>query len=85
MTSSGLEKSDLGKNRFYTVLNVPYPTGKIIAAQRIQAVYWLVIGQSHCSCHQIRQRRYAIARGDMPERQYKVIADWLSGLTVVCA
>ncbi len=42
MTASGLEKSDLGKNRFYTSLNMPYPTGKIIAAQTIHAVYWLV-------------------------------------------
>ncbi len=31
MTASDLEKSDLGKNRFYSVLNMPYPNGKIIA------------------------------------------------------
>ncbi len=28
-----------------------YPTGKIIAAQTIHAVYWLVVFQSHRSCH----------------------------------
>ncbi len=26
MTVSGLEKSDLGKNRFYIPINRPYPT-----------------------------------------------------------
>ncbi len=33
MTASGLEKSDDGKNRFYSALNMPYPNGKIIAAK----------------------------------------------------
>ncbi len=41
MTASGLEKSDLRKNRFYSALNMPYPNGKIIAVERVQAVYWL--------------------------------------------
>ncbi len=36
MTSSGLEKLDLGKNRFYSPLNMPYPNGKIIAVERVQ-------------------------------------------------
>ncbi len=45
MTTSGLEKTDLGKNRFYSALNMPYPSGKIIAVERVQIVYWLVVGQ----------------------------------------
>ncbi len=45
MTASGLEKSDLGKNRFYSALNMPFPNGKIIAVERVQTVYWLVVGQ----------------------------------------
>ncbi len=45
MTASGLEKSDLGKNRLYSALNMPYPNGKIIAVERVQTVYWLVVGQ----------------------------------------
>ncbi len=40
-----LRKSDLGKNRFYSALNMPYPNGKIIAVERVQTVYWLVVGQ----------------------------------------
>ncbi len=51
MTATGLEKSDLVKNRFYTSLNMPYPTGKIIAAQRIHAFHWAVVCQSYRSCH----------------------------------
>ncbi len=39
------KKSDLGKNRFYSALNMPYPNGKIIAGERVQTVYWLVVGQ----------------------------------------
>ncbi len=41
MTALGLEKADLETNPSYTALNMPYPTGKIIAAQKVQAVYWL--------------------------------------------
>ncbi len=41
----GIKKSDLGKNRFYSVLNIPYPNGKFIAVERVQTVYWLVVGQ----------------------------------------
>ncbi len=29
----GLEKSDLGKSRFYSALYMPYPNGKIIGAK----------------------------------------------------
>ncbi len=43
--ASGLDKSDLWKNRFYSALNMPYPNGKIIAVERVQTVYWLVVGQ----------------------------------------
>ncbi len=50
MTVSGLEKPAFGKNRFYTALSLPYSTGKIIASQRIQAFYWLVVGQSQRCC-----------------------------------
>ncbi len=41
MTASGLEKLDLGKNRSYSALNMHYPNTKIIATERVQAVYWL--------------------------------------------
>ncbi len=41
MTAFGIEISDLGKNRFYSALNMPYPNGKIIAVERVQAVNWL--------------------------------------------
>ncbi len=33
MTASGFEKSDLGKNRFYSALNMPNLNGKIIGAE----------------------------------------------------
>ncbi len=36
MTASDLEKLDRGKNRFYSVLNMPYPNGKINGAERVQ-------------------------------------------------
>ncbi len=36
MTVSGLEKSDLGKNRFYSALNMPYLNGKIVGAERVR-------------------------------------------------
>ncbi len=37
MTASGLEKSDLGKNRFYSALNMPYLNGKMIGAERVRS------------------------------------------------
>ncbi len=36
MTDSGLEKSDLGINRFYSALNMPNPNGKIIGVETVQ-------------------------------------------------
>ncbi len=36
MTAFGLEKSNLGKKRFYSALNIPYPNGKIIGAERVR-------------------------------------------------
>ncbi len=36
MTASDLEKSDLGTNRFYSALNMPYLNGKIIGAKRVR-------------------------------------------------
>ncbi len=36
MTASGLEKSDLEKNRFYSAISIPYPNGKIIGAERVR-------------------------------------------------
>ncbi len=41
MTASGLEKSDLGKNRLNSALNMPYQKYKIISAERVHAVYCL--------------------------------------------
>ncbi len=37
ITASDLEKSDLGKNRFYSALNMPYLKGKIIGAERVRS------------------------------------------------
>ncbi len=34
MNASGVEKSALWKNQFYSVLNMPFPNGKIIAVER---------------------------------------------------
>ncbi len=68
MNASGLEKSDLGKNRFYWALIMPNPNSKIMEAERVRAVYWLEQLANHVAvairCH----RLYAIARGDMPAR-----------------
>ncbi len=36
MTAPGLEKSDLGENRFYSALSMPYPNGNIIKAERVR-------------------------------------------------
>ncbi len=47
MNASGLEKSDLGNNRFYSALNMPYPNDKIIAVERVQTVYWLYRMANH--------------------------------------
>ncbi len=33
MTASVVEISNLGKNGFYSALNMPYPNGKIIASR----------------------------------------------------
>ncbi len=41
MTTSWFEKFDLGKTRSYSALKLPYPNGKIIGSERVQAVYWL--------------------------------------------
>ncbi len=65
MTASGLGRSDLGKNLFYSALNLPYPNGKIIAVERVQTVYWLVVGQLLRSCHKTRQRPSVLAPGNM--------------------
>ncbi len=37
MTASGIEKSDLGKHRFYSAPNMPYLNGKIIGAERVRS------------------------------------------------
>ncbi len=36
MTASGLEQSDLGINRLYSALNMPYLNGKIIGPERVR-------------------------------------------------
>ncbi len=40
-----LRKIRSWESRFYLALNMPYPNGKIIAVERVQTVYWLVVGQ----------------------------------------
>ncbi len=46
-----LRKIKSWEKSIFSALNMPYPTGKIIAAQTIHAGYWLVVFQSHRSCH----------------------------------
>ncbi len=74
MKASGLEKSDLGKNRFYSALNMPYPNGNIIGAERARSL----IGYS---CWPITLQLPL----DTLASLCKLIADWLSGSVVVCA
>ncbi len=67
MTVSSLEKSDLGKNRFYSALNMPYPNGKIIGVERVRTVIgysgWLItlqlpldtlVSLGHCTRRYVR-------------------------------
>ncbi len=74
MTASGLEKSDLGKNRFFSALNMPYQNGKIIGAKRVRSFIgyndWQITLQLPL---------------DTLASLCKLIADWLSGPVVVCA
>ncbi len=74
MTVPGLEKSDLGKNRFYSALNMPYPNGHIIGAERVRTFIgnsgWPITLQLPL---------------DTLASLCKLIADWLSGPVVVCA
>ncbi len=85
LTTSGLEKSDPGKNRFYSTLNMPYPKGKIIAAERVQAVYWLHRLASHVAVA-IRYSGVAVLlHAAICPHAGKLISDWLSCPTVVCA
>ncbi len=74
MIASGLEKSDLGKNRFYSALNIPYQSGKIIGAEKVRSFIgysgWPITLQLPL---------------DTLASLCKLIADWLSGSVVVCA
>ncbi len=74
MTASGLEKSDLGKNQFYSAPNMPYLNGKIIGAERVRSFIgnsdWPITLQLPL---------------DTLASLCKPIADWLSGPVVVCA
>ncbi len=74
MTASGLEISDLGKIRFNSALNMPYLSGKIIGAERVQTFIgysgWPITLQLPL---------------DTLASLCKLIADWLSGPVVVCS
>ncbi len=74
MTASGLEKSDLGKNRFFSALNMPYQKGKIIGAERVRSFIgyngWPITLQLPL---------------DTLASLCKLLADWLRGPGVVCA
>ncbi len=74
MTASGLEKSDLGKNQFYSALSMPYLNGKIIGAERVRSF----IGYSGWPI--TLQLPF-----DTLASLCKLIAYWLSGPVVVCA
>ncbi len=73
MTASGIEKSDLGKTRFYSDLNMPYLNSKIMEAERVRSFIgfrgWPITLQLPL---------------DRLASLCKLIADWLSGLVVVC-
>ncbi len=81
MTASVLEKSDLGKNRFYSALNMPSPNGKI---ERVQTFICLWLDNNFAVVI-----RYASV--PMPLHAaiclhtFKLIADRLSGPDLVCA
>ncbi len=62
---------------------MPYPTGKIVATERIEAAYWL-LRLDKCVVVIIR---YASVPKPLHAAigRCKLIADWLSGLAVVCA
>ncbi len=74
MTAFFLEKSDLGKIRFYSALKMPYLNGKIIGAERVRSFFgnsaWPITLQLPL---------------DTLASLCKLIADWLSGPVVVCA
>ncbi len=74
MTASVLEKSDLGKNGFYSALSMPYLNGKIIGAERVRSL----IG--YCGWPITLQLPL-----DTLASLCKLIADWLNGTVVVCA
>ncbi len=74
MTASGVEKSDLGKNRFYLAPNIPYLNGKIIGAERVRSF----IGYSDWPI----TLQFPL---DTLASLCKLIADWLRGPVVVCA
>ncbi len=62
------------KNRFYSALNMPYPNGKIIEAERVRTFIgysgWPITLQLSL---------------DTLTSLCKLIADWLRGPAVVCA
>ncbi len=74
MTASVLEKSDLGKNRFYSALSMPYLDGKIIRTEKVRSLIgysgWPITLQLPL---------------DTLASLCKLIADRLSGAVVVCA
>ncbi len=74
MTASVLEKSDLGKNRFHSALNMSHLNGKIIGAGRVRSF----IGYSGWSI----TLQLPL---DTLASLCKLIADSLSGSVVVCA
>ncbi len=73
MTAPGLD--------FWKTLYMPYPTGKIIADERVQAVYWLYQLSNHVAV----AIRYASVlmplHAAVCPHACKLTADWLS---VVC-
>ncbi len=85
MTTSGLEESDLGRNRFYSALNMPYPNGKITAVERVHVVYWLQRLANHVAV----AIRYAsvsmLLHAAVCPHAFKLNAAWLSDPVVVCA
>ncbi len=74
MTASVLEKSDLGKNRFYSAPNITYLNGKIIGAETVR---WFIGYSGWPITLQLPL--------DTLASLCKLIADGLCGPVVVCA
>ncbi len=61
---------------------MPYPNGKIMAVERVQAVYWLLRLANHVAVAIKNASVSKLLHEAICPHAYKLIADWLSGPTV---